>query len=46
LTRVLFLTESFHPTLGGGETHIRRLGSQLAAAGDAVTVLTRRAEAA
>jgi glycosyltransferase involved in cell wall biosynthesis len=46
LTRVLFLTESFHPTLGGGETHIRRLGSQLAAAGDAVTVLTRLADAA
>ena len=46
MTRVLFLTESFHPTLGGGETHIRRLGSQLAAAGDAVTVLTRRADAA
>jgi glycosyltransferase involved in cell wall biosynthesis len=46
LTRVLFLTESFHPTLGGGETHIRRLGSQLVAAGDAVTVLTRLADAA
>ena len=45
MTRVLFLTESFHPTLGGGETHIRRLGSQLVAAGDAVTVLTRRADA-
>jgi glycosyltransferase involved in cell wall biosynthesis len=45
LTRVLFLAESFHPTLGGGETHIRRLGSQLVAAGDAATVLTRRAEA-
>lgn len=45
MTRVLFLTESFHPTLGGGETHVRRLGAQLVAAGDAVTVLTRRAEA-
>ena len=45
MTRVLFLTESFHPTLGGGETHVRRLGSQLVAAGDAVTVLTRRADA-
>jgi glycosyltransferase involved in cell wall biosynthesis len=45
LTRVLFLAESFHPTLGGGETHIRRLGAQLVAAGDAVTVLTRQAEA-
>jgi glycosyltransferase involved in cell wall biosynthesis len=46
LTRVLFLTESFHPTLGGGETHIRRLGAQLVAAGDAATVLTRRADPA
>jgi glycosyltransferase involved in cell wall biosynthesis len=45
LTRVLFLTESFHPTLGGGETHIRRLGAQLVAAGDAATVVTRRADA-
>ena len=45
MTRVLFLAESFHPTLGGGETHIRRLGAQLVAAGDAITVLTRQAEA-
>ena len=45
MTRVLFLTESFHPTLGGGETHIRRLGAQLVAAGDAATVVTRRADA-
>ena len=45
MTRVLFLAESFHPTLGGGETHIRRLGAQLVAAGDAATVLTRRADA-
>jgi glycosyltransferase involved in cell wall biosynthesis len=44
LTRVLFLTESFHPTLGGGETHILRLGRALAARGDAATVVTRRAE--
>jgi glycosyltransferase involved in cell wall biosynthesis len=44
LTRVLFLTESFHPILGGGETHVRRLGTQLVAAGDAATVVTRRAE--
>ncbi len=44
MTRVLFLTESFHPTLGGGETHIRRLGAALVAAGDAATVVTRRAE--
>jgi glycosyltransferase involved in cell wall biosynthesis len=46
LTRVLFLTESFHPVLGGGETHIRRLGSALAAEGDRATVVTRRAQAA
>jgi len=46
LTRVLFLAESFHPTLGGGEIHLRRLGAQLVAAGDAATVVTRRAEAA
>src|SRR6185503_1787746 len=46
LTRVLFLTESFHPTLGGGETHVRRLGAALVAAGDAATVVTRRADAA
>lgn len=44
MTRVLFLTESFHPTLGGGETHIRRLGAALVAAGDGATVVTRRAE--
>lgn len=44
MTRVLFLTESFHPTLGGGETHIRRLGKALAACGDEATVVTRRAE--
>ena len=46
MTRVLFLTESFHPTLGGGETHIRRLGAALVAAGDGATVITRRAEPA
>ena len=45
MSRVLFLTESFHPTLGGGETHIRRLGAALVAAGDAATVVTRRADA-
>jgi glycosyltransferase involved in cell wall biosynthesis len=46
LTRVLFLTESFHPTLGGGETHIRRLGAALVRAGDGATVVTRRADPA
>jgi glycosyltransferase involved in cell wall biosynthesis len=46
LTQVLFLTESFHPTLGGGETHVRRLGAALALSGDAATVVTRRADPA
>jgi glycosyltransferase involved in cell wall biosynthesis len=44
VTRVLFLAESFHPVLGGGETHVLRLGSALVAAGDAATVVTRRGE--
>jgi glycosyltransferase involved in cell wall biosynthesis len=42
VSRVLFLTESFHPILGGGETHIRLLSAALAAAGHPSTVLTRR----
>ncbi len=46
MSRVLFLAESFHPVLGGGETHLRRLGSALVAAGDDATVVTRRAERA
>jgi glycosyltransferase involved in cell wall biosynthesis len=46
VTRVLFLAESFHPVLGGGETHLRRLGSALVAAGDAATVVTRRGDRA
>jgi glycosyltransferase involved in cell wall biosynthesis len=46
VTRVLFLAESFHPVLGGGETHLLRLGSALVAAGDAATVVTRRGESA
>jgi glycosyltransferase involved in cell wall biosynthesis len=45
VTRVLFLSESFHPVLGGGEGHLRRLGAALVAAGDAATVVTRRGEA-
>ncbi len=45
MRRVLFLAESFHPVLGGGETHIRRLGAALVAAGDRATVVTRRGEA-
>jgi glycosyltransferase involved in cell wall biosynthesis len=46
LTRVLFLAESFHPVLGGGEAHLRRLGRALAEGGDRVTIVTRRGEAA
>jgi glycosyltransferase involved in cell wall biosynthesis len=45
LTRVLFLTESFHPVLGGGEGHIRALGRALVAGGDSATVITRRWDA-
>ncbi|HXY42223.1 MAG TPA: glycosyltransferase family 4 protein [Vicinamibacteria bacterium] len=44
MTRVLFLAESFHPVLGGGETQLRRLGRALVSAGDAATVVTRRGE--
>ena len=46
MTRVLFLTESFHPVLGGGEGHIRALGRDLVRAGHGVTVVTRRGEEA
>jgi glycosyltransferase involved in cell wall biosynthesis len=42
--RILFLAESFHPVLGGGERHIRALGSSLVASGFGVTVVTRRGE--
>jgi glycosyltransferase involved in cell wall biosynthesis len=45
-TRVLFLTESFHPVLGGGEQHIRSLGARLAASGMPTTVVTRRGDGA
>ena len=45
-TRILFLTESFHPVLGGGEQHIRSLGARLAASGMPATVVTRRGETA
>jgi glycosyltransferase involved in cell wall biosynthesis len=45
LTRVLFLAESFHPVLGGGEQHIRLLATRLVAAGLPATVLTRRGDA-
>lgn len=44
--RVLFLTESFWPVLGGGETHIRDLSRRLVAGGWGADVLTRRTDAA
>jgi glycogen(starch) synthase len=44
--RVLFLTESFLPVLGGGERHIDGLSRGLAASGLRVTIVTRRGEAA
>jgi glycosyltransferase involved in cell wall biosynthesis len=46
VTRVLFLTESFHPVLGGGESHVRDLSRRLAASGMPATVVTRRGERA
>jgi glycosyltransferase involved in cell wall biosynthesis len=45
LTRVLFLTESFHPVLGGGEAHVRQLATRLATLGLSTGVVTRRSEA-
>ena len=46
MPRILFLTESFHPVLGGGEGHIRALGGALVAAGHSTTVVTRRHDSA
>jgi len=46
VTRVLFLTESFHPVLGGGEAHVRDLSRRLAASGTPATVVTRRGDRA
>jgi glycosyltransferase involved in cell wall biosynthesis len=45
LKGVLFLTESFHPILGGGERHVRDLSRGLSASGIRATVITRRSEA-
>ncbi len=44
MLRVLFLTESFHPVLGGGEQHIRALGTALVTGGFEATVVTRRGD--
>jgi len=45
VTRVLFLAESFHPVLGGGEVHVRQLAARLVGLGLAATVVTRRSDA-
>ena len=45
MIRVLFLTESFYPVLGGGEEHILRLSTRLADEGWRATVVTRRTKA-
>lgn len=39
--RIVFLAESFLPTLGGGETHLHQLGRRLVEAGGSVSVVTR-----
>jgi glycosyltransferase involved in cell wall biosynthesis len=44
MTRVLFVSESFYPVLGGGERHVQDLSAALVASGLAATVLTRRSE--
>lgn len=44
MTRILFVTESFHPVLGGGERHIRSLASSLAASGTPTHLVTRRTD--
>jgi glycosyltransferase involved in cell wall biosynthesis len=46
LIRILFLTESFYPVLGGGEQHIRVLAQRLVESGMGATVVTRRGETA
>jgi glycosyltransferase involved in cell wall biosynthesis len=44
--RICLLTESFHPRIGGGETHARLLSAELMARGVPVFVLTQRRERA
>jgi glycosyltransferase involved in cell wall biosynthesis len=38
--RILMLTPSFHPAIGGVETHVRRVSEQLAARGHQVEIVT------
>jgi len=40
--RIVMLTESFHPRIGGVEKHVHRLSMELARQGHRVTVLTPR----
>ena len=44
--RILFVTESYWPVLGGGETHIGDLARRAVARGFGADVLTRRTDAA
>lgn len=46
MTRILYLTESFHPVFGGGERHIREVSTRLAASGMPTTVVARRGDRA
>jgi glycosyltransferase involved in cell wall biosynthesis len=46
MTRLLFVAESFHPVLGGGERHVQDLSAALVASGLTAAVLTRRSERA
>lgn len=39
---ILMLTPSFHPSVGGVQTHVRRVAEELVAKGHRVAVLTRR----
>lgn len=41
--RIGFVTNAYHPDVGGVETHVRRLCAALVAAGDEVEVLTQSA---
>jgi glycosyltransferase involved in cell wall biosynthesis len=40
--RIAHVVSSYHPRIGGVETHVRRIAQGCAAAGDEVTVLTHR----
>ena len=40
--KILMLTPSFHPSVGGVQTHVKRVGEELVKKGHGVAVLTRR----